>query len=350
MLSVQFFHSSHITPSDDPPLDPAKAEKLLLAGKAPDGMRVRGHLDFSRLGKAPRLPAGMSVTRLTLAECDPLPALPAGLRCYELDVSNSSIQSLPEDIQVEFRLDLSNCTRLERLPSRLKVGSLILRDCLSLRSLPENLDAYCLDIAGCTSLTDWPDQGSVRIGGVNARGCSQLRSLPRWLSNLSWLNVRDCVSLTELPAGLHITSWIDLAHTQIRSLPEASKGVQIRWRGVPISARIAFHPETITTEEILKEPNAELRRVLLERMGYATFLSQANAQIIDEDDDPGGERRLLRVAMQGDEDLVCLAVYCPSTGRQYMLRVPPSMRTCHQAAAWIAGFDNPDEYQPLAET
>jgi hypothetical protein len=43
-------------------------------------------------------------------------------------------------------------------------------------------------------------------------------------------------------------------------------------------------------------------------------------------------------------------VACPSTGRRYALRVPPTMRSCRQAAAWTAGFDNPDLYRPLIET
>ena len=72
--------------------------------------------------------------------------------------------------------------------------------------------------------------------------------------------------------------------------------------------------------------------------------------MLDKDRDPGGERRLLQVALPGDEPLVCLAVFCPSTGRQYMLRVPPSIRSCRGAAAWIAGFDNPNDYRPIAET
>ena len=85
-------------------------------------------------------------------------------------------------------------------------------------------------------------------------------------------------------------------------------------------------------------------------MGYERFVGQAQAQVLDRDRDPGGERQLLRVPLQGDEPLVCISVFCPSTGRQYMLRVPPQMRTCRQAVAWIAGFDNPDDYRPVAET
>jgi hypothetical protein len=153
-----------------------------------------------------------------------------------------------------------------------------------------------------------------------------------------------------VPEGLIVSSWIDVAGTGITSLPRSLDGVQIRWRGVPVEPRIAFFPESITSQQILEEPNAEKRRVMLERMGYETFLADANAVVLDEDRDPGGPRRLVKVPMAGDEDLVCVSVICPSTGRQYVLRVPPTTTTCHQAAAWVAGFDNPDDYRPLAET
>lgn len=107
---------------------------------------------------------------------------------------------------------------------------------------------------------------------------------------------------------------------------------------------------SITAQQILAETNAEKRRVMLERMGYEKFLTDAKAEILDEDRDTGGPRKLLKVPMEGDEDLVCVSVVCPSTDRQYVLRVPPTVLTCHQAAAWVAGFDNPDDYKPLAET
>jgi hypothetical protein len=119
---------------------------------------------------------------------------------------------------------------------------------------------------------------------------------------------------------------------------------------VAVSGRVALHPETITAREALAERNAEVRRVMVERMGYERFLREVEAETVAEDTDAGGPRRLLRVAMERDEPLVCLSVRDPSTGRAYLLRVPPGMESCRQAAAWIAGFDSPDEYQPLAET
>lgn len=84
------------------------------------------------------------------------------------------------------------------------------------------------------------------------------------------------------------------------------------------------------------------------RMGYDRFLDLANPTVLDED--LGGNRQLLKIVIPQDEDLVALSVSCPSTARRHVIRVPPRMTTCRQAAAWIAGFDNPDDYKPLFET
>lgn len=340
----------HAPPTTEGTVSPTAAKRLIQQNSAPEGMVVKGRLDFSNDDTTPHLPANLTVTSLNISGHDALHFLPPNLTCYELDASGSGLQSLPASLRVEFRLNLSNCMHLEMLPQGLKVGSLILEGCPALRSLPEGLDVYFLDIAGCSALSEWPQQGSLRIGRLDARGCTRLRSLPPWLQNVSQLNVRDCTNLSDLPDTLHVTSWIDLANTQIAALPAASSTTEIRWKGVPIDARIAFQPETIKVHEVLNEANTERRRVLLERMGYEKFLSHARAKVLDRDEDAGGERRLLQVPMRNDEDLVCLAVYCPSTGRQYMLRVPPQMRTCHQAAAWLAGYDNPADYCPLIET
>jgi hypothetical protein len=347
------------------------AHKLIKLGSAPTNLRVSGTLAFSNDDKLTDLPPGLTVAALDLSRCVNLRALPAGLKvrrlnlsgnwnpqhllaggvsCYALDLKNTAITALPADVRVEYRLDLEGCTALQHLPEELKVGSLVLRTCTSLESLPEGLEVYFLDISGCTGITDWPARGRIEVGRLAARGCGQLRSLPPWLARLAQLDLRDCTNLRELPGGLVITSWLDVAGTRIRALPPSLAGVQLRWRGVVVDERVAFHPERITVEEVLNEPNAERRRVLLERMGYDRFLAHARADVVNEDRDAGGVRRLLRVPMASDEDLVCVSVICPSTHRQYVIRVPPTTRTCHEAVAWVAGFDDPNKYRPVVET
>jgi hypothetical protein len=108
-----------------------------------------------------------------------------------------------------------------------------------------------------------------------------------------------------------------------------------------------FHPERLAPLDVLREPNAELRRVMMERLGPELVLTAVGAQARDADTDAGGPRRLVYVPELNHTYLSC---HCPSTGRAYLLRVPPGTRTCRHAAAWIAGFDDPDRYQPVVET
>lgn len=346
------------------------ALRMILDGTAPDELRVAGTLSIKKPGRPIRLPRHLTVNCLELDGIPELEQLPKGLAvrrlslagnwnpyhlldglaCYDLSLAGTSIASIPPTLRVSYRLDLESCTALQALPAGLKVGSLVLRNCISLDALPENLDTYFLDMSGCTGIDRWPAQASVSVGRFSARGCAQLVKLPPWLVRIAQLDLRDCANLAHLAEGLVVSSWIDVAGTKITSLPRSLYGVQIRWRGVPVDARIAFLSETITSHEVLAETNAEKRRVMLERMGYEKFLADAQGETLDEDRDAGGPRRLVKVPMAGDEALVCVSVICPSTGRQYVLRVPPDTATCHQAAAWVAGFDNADDYRPLIET
>jgi hypothetical protein len=353
----------------DRPVPARVARGLILAGRAPSRLAVAGHLDLSgcpELVDLPgltadsldlsgctglrALPAGLAVGRLCVNGCTGLGELPAGLRLFELEARQTRLPAPPDDLRVANRLDLSDCVELAALPTGLSVGTLILRGCEALAALPEGLETCFLDVSGCTRLVGWPRRGSLRIGRLAAQGCTGLTELPPWLGQIAQLDLRGCANLRRLPASLRVRSWIDLAGTAVAELPASSQGAQLRWKGVPIDARIAFHPETITAVEVIETRNAELRRVLLERMTYARFVAEARAEVLDRDRDPGGERQLVRVDLDGDEPLVCVAVSCPSTGRQYVLRVPPRMRSCRQAVAWIAGFDDPADYRPVFES
>lgn len=103
--------------------------------------------------------------------------------------------------------------------------------------------------------------------------------------------------------------------------------------------------EALTVEHILKVKNAELRRILIEDMGYERFVAQLDAQIIEQD----GDRELLKVDFPNEESMCFVKVRCPSTGSYYMLRVPPTMKTAKEAVAWTFGFHE-DTYKPEEET
>jgi hypothetical protein len=332
-----------------------EAYAAISSGAARPGMRVEGVLDYSVQSGRPWpscFPEDLQVDVLNVAG-QSIEALPRGLKVYELDLRDTPVTGLPEGLQIRSRLDLTGCDRLESLPAGLTVGTLILRGCTALQVLPEHLNVWFLDLSECWALERWPQDALIRGGRLQLRGCTALRELPPYITRLSALNVRECPNLRSLPPDLVVTGWIDLAHSGLTSeemLPVGAASAQLRWAGVNVDRRIAFHPEEIRIDELLEERNAERRRVLLDRYGYGRFLQDAAADLLDSDVDPGGPRQLLRVKLPDDEDLVAMSCFCPSTARQYIIRVPPQTPTCRHAAAWIAGFDDPNDYRPLIET
>ena len=340
---------------------------LILSGAAPEGFAVEGAL-VGVSTQAVELPAGLSAPYIDLKikHQKELPAdllarriifrehnlerIGPGLRCDFLALRETALRELPDDCEVRIRIDLSGCRRLAKLPDRLKTGSLILTDCAALEALPRGLEVSFLDLSGCTSLKALPDDLRLHGGRLNLRDCALLTELPSGLGEVAELDLSGCLNLRHLPAGLTITSWIDLAGSGIAALPPEYDHLGVRWRGVTVPRRVVFEPESLTPDEIFAEKNAEIRRVMMERFGYERLLDNARAEELDRDQDAGGERRLLRVPIEDDEDLVCVAVQCPSTGHRFVLRVPPHIRTCRAAVAWTAGYDKPERYAPEIET
>lgn len=336
--------------------------------------QLSGAIHELRLDSLPLLkeiPSGLHITRVIVRNCPELAALPGDLTVSSLDVSTSprlgrlpdvlhantvsladceALTTLPDDFVVVDTLNLSNCINLTRLPDNLATPQLNIAQCHRLTALPEGLRSIYVDMSGCAGITRWDDSEVTTVRQLSARGCANLESLPPNLRQIDELDVSGCARLTRLPDELRITRWIDVGESGVKTLPASARGTQVRWNGVNVTGQVAFHPETLTANQALTEENAELRRVMLERIGTERFVAEAQPQDLDADTDSGGPRRLLRIEVADDEPLIALQVYDPSTGRQYLLRVPPDIETCRQAAAWIAGFDNPDDYQPIMET
>ncbi|MBA3824948.1 MAG: hypothetical protein H0X24_13765 [Ktedonobacterales bacterium] len=298
------------------------------------------------------LPADMQITGQCSIRGSPrLRQLPQRIYVTELRVNGSPLLTdLPEDCTATSVLDLTRCSGLRELPASAAASTtVVLNDCTSLVALPPRMTVRFLSIVGCHSLTQWDDPSISILGKMDARDCHNLSRLPPNLHHIDELDVSGCGRLAALPSELQIAQWVDIGGTAIRALPPAVTGTAVRWHGVEVPGRVAFHPTTITAAQVLNEQNAEVRRVMLERMGLERFIAEAQPTVRDTDRDHGGSRRLLQVAITDDEPLVTLQVRDPSTGKLYLLRVPPTMQTCHQAAAWIAGFDNPDDYHPVIE-
>ncbi len=314
-----------------PTLKAPEAARLIAAGTAPAGITT-GVLD------------------LTWQTGRPPVRLPAGLHCYSLNLTGQPLTTLPADLRVDHRLELTDCRQLTVLPPGWRIGTLLLTRCQKLTALPGDLHVDFLGLEGCTALRDWPADTRVTHGWVRARGCVELDALPPGLGPLSTLDLRGCARLKSIPEGVTVGSWVDVGGTGLTRLPASLADAGLRWNGVVVTPQIAFAPETLTGEVILAERNTEVRRIMIERVGREHFLRSVNAAVLDTDRDRGGERRLYRVDLPNDEPLVLVSLHCPSTGRHYLVRVPPTMTSCHAAVAWTAGFDDPKLYAPVAET
>lgn len=104
-------------------------------------------------------------------------------------------------------------------------------------------------------------------------------------------------------------------------------------------------PAPVALAEIEQAHNEEYRRWLIERYGgMAPYLAAAGAETVHQDD----TGRLVRRATAG-EPIVAVHVTCPSTGREYMLRVPPATKTAREGVAWTFGL-SADGYQPTSQS
>ncbi|MGK7904842.1 MAG: DUF6745 domain-containing protein [Hormoscilla sp.] len=101
------------------------------------------------------------------------------------------------------------------------------------------------------------------------------------------------------------------------------------------------HPEQWRAEWLLSEENAELRRVLIQGIGYDRICQELKATSLD----TWQEYELLRINANLDwERMHLLKMTCPSTGYIHAIRVPPNIRSARDAIKWVNWDIDPDEF------
>jgi hypothetical protein len=140
-------------------------------------------------------------------------------------------------------------------------------------------------------------------------------------------------------------------------------------RGNQVTEQIVMRPETITAEQISRETNAEVRRIMAERIGNARMMEVLGATAIQSDDygvlwdaeplDGMGVTRCRWVELVDgspepigsdlpplDDDWAAryeaMMGCAPLVGRRYrryLIPVPAEMPTAHAAVAWHHGMD-----------
>ena len=101
------------------------------------------------------------------------------------------------------------------------------------------------------------------------------------------------------------------------------------------------HPSKWSAEWILSESNVEIRRLLIQSIGYAKIEKEFQAIELDS----WQEYTLLRINAGVDiEPVFLLKMTCPSTGYIHVLRVPPHVETARSAIKWVNWGVDPEEF------
>jgi hypothetical protein len=179
-----------------------------------------------------------------------------------------------------------------------------------------------------------------------ADGVGRVHDLVR---NTSWFLLNEDVALVlERPLELH-TDEDGLLHNPNGPAVRFPDGWAL-WalEGVPVPSDVIERPDGIDAREALQMENVEARRVVLEHLGWERIIAASGLRPIAEDD----HGRLWTIPVEGGEAIVLLEVLDATVGhdgsqRRYVLRVPPTVRTPREAAAWT--FDLAEhEYSPDA--
>ena len=143
------------------------------------------------------------------------------------------------------------------------------------------------------------------------------------------------------------------------------------WHGVLVPQNVIETPDALTVDVALREQNAEIRRVMLLRIGAERLANEGGLRVLDEVADDqveiasGRDGLPMPVGLCGGKlyelpskddmpamrwvSLVNSTPEVDGSTKRYFLRVPPTAKSVREAVAWTFGQDAA-EYRPEIET
>jgi len=173
--------------------------------------------------------------------------------------------------------------------------------------------------------------------------------LNQLLAECGWIILLDdtCIVCSR-PCQLRLDNEYRL-HAEREPALEFPDGYKIySYHGVTLPEKYGqIHPNLWQAQWLLAEKNAELRRVLIQGIGYARICWELQATELN----CWKEYTLLKIDADIDgfdpddfeddedapkkEDIYLLKMTCPSTGHIHALRVPPDMTSAQEAIRWV---------------
>ena len=180
---------------------------------------------------------------------------------------------------------------------------------------------------------------------------NSIGSLPRLasldLSNNQLTELPDRMSNLNKLTSLNITGNPLTDLSMFKNLPNLRR---LTFFGVDLPRRYWTKFSDWNPEWLLDENNSEIRRTLIDRVGYEKICQALKAVKLD----TWREYTLLKIDNIepvynrgwnpiGREPFVLLKMTCPSTHHVHILRVPPETRNAEAAIVWVNHGIHPDD-------
>ena len=145
----------------------------------------------------------------------------------------------------------------------------------------------------------------------------------------------DTVYVSKKPEELHFNDNQVLHNDAGMSVRYADDWGIWTFNGVSVDEQIIMKPETQTIEQIREEQNEEVKRIRIERYGWDRYFDKIGAKLVDSRSNgvEGNKEYLFTSEQDGMTALMCI---CPSTGKEFVLEVPPTTKKCKEAQTWLS--------------
>lgn len=161
--------------------------------------------------------------------------------------------------------------------------------------------------------------------------------------NCGWIIFGKNVCLvSERPSKLFFNNE-NLLHARAKPALEYADGIKVyAYNGTIIPEKYGkYHPNKWKPSWLLKEKNAELRKILIQEIGYYKIIEELQAVEIDSYQ----EYTLVKINSDIDiEPIYLLKMTCPSTEDIHVLRVPSHMKLAYEAVTWINWEIPPEDF------
>jgi hypothetical protein len=172
--------------------------------------------------------------------------------------------------------------------------------------------------------------------------CSKLKGLWATAKHCGWWwAFKNIAVVTPKPSAIHLDEQGRLHGLGVPAV--AYEGFKVyAYHGVRLPEKYgAVQPPQWQAKWLLEENNAELRRILIQEIGYTRICQELQALELDF----WQEYTLIKIDLDVDvEPIYLLKMTCPSTGNIHVLRVPPDVKSAREAITWVNGGINSEDF------